>query len=126
MSEQKKILYVEDEAFFAKTLEKMFSSAGFSITIAEDGEKALTHIQNDHFDLVLLDLLLPKVDGFEVLRQLRTAPATKNLPVIILSNLGSDEDKQKTDALGATHFYVKALMDPKKLVVEVKTLLGTS
>ncbi len=124
MTAQKKILYVEDEPFFARTLEKMFSSAGFDVAIAKDGEEGLATAAREKPDLILLDLLLPKVDGFEVLRKLREDPATKTLPVIILSNLGSDEDRRRTSELGANEFFVKALMDPKKLVLQVKGMLG--
>jgi DNA-binding response OmpR family regulator len=122
----KRILYVEDEPFFASTLDKIFSGAGFSVAIAKDGEEGLALAGKERFDLILLDLLLPKVDGFEVLRRLKADQATRDVPVVVLSNLGSDEDKRRTSELGAPLFFVKALMDPKKLVTHIEHMVGSA
>lgn len=120
-----KILYVEDEAFLGKTMATMLEKAGYSVTVAPDGEEGLNAVKREKTDLVLLDLLLPKIDGFEVLRRIKEDPLTKDIPVIVLSNLGAKEDEERTKKLGARAHFVKALVDPRKLVQHVHSLLGT-
>lgn len=121
---QKRILYVEDEDFFAKTLSRSLEHLGCEVVVAKDGEEGLAYIQKERFDLILLDLLLPKVDGFEVLRILREDPATKTLPVVVVSNLFSDEDQKKVNAFGVKHYFVKAFTDPRTIVSYVGRSLG--
>lgn len=117
------VLYVEDEPFLGKTLQRLLSEAGFSASVALNGEEALERAKSETFNLILLDLLLPKVDGFDVLKRLKEDPKTKMIPVIVLSNLGTPEDMEKTKALGAKNHFVKVTMDPRKLVAYVKALL---
>jgi DNA-binding response OmpR family regulator len=88
-----------------------------------DGEEAVRLAKSGNHDLILLDILLPKVDGYEVLRQLKAAPETKNVPVIVLSNLGSENDIKKSKELGAKNHFVKVTMDPRKIVSYVKSYL---
>jgi DNA-binding response OmpR family regulator len=121
---KKKIIYIEDEPFFGKTLEHLFTEAGFDIDIATDGESGLAKAEKNGYDLVLLDLVLAKMDGFEVLKRLTEGEKTKRVPVIVLSNLGSEADVEKTKALGAKEHFVKVTMDPRKLVQVVKEFLG--
>ena len=123
---QMKILYVEDEPFIASALVRVLEQAGFQVEVAVDGEKGIEAANRQLFDLILLDLILPRIDGFEVLRQLKEGPATKNTPVIILSNLSAEEDKAKAKELGAIDFMVKAFANPLDIAESVKKLLGPS
>jgi two-component system alkaline phosphatase synthesis response regulator PhoP len=123
---QLKILYVEDEPFIASALVRVLEQAGYQVEVAVDGEKGIEAANKEPFDLILLDLILPRIDGFEVLKQLKEGPATKNIPVIILSNLSAEEDKKKAKDLGAIDFMVKAFANPLDIAESVKKLLGPS
>jgi len=103
----KKILIVEDEAILSNVLKDRFEEEGWQATIAVDGEEAVAVIKKSKFDLVLLDLIMPKKDGFEVLKEVRSEPEFKELPILVLSNLGSDDDIKKALSLGATDYFVK-------------------
>ena len=101
-----KILLAEDDRTLARALELKLTGSGYAVTIAYDGGKAIDSLKNNHFDLVLLDLVMPVKDGFAVLAEKRAMGNT--VPVIILSNLGQAEDEQKTKQLGAVGYLVKA------------------
>ncbi len=124
MSSDIRILYIEDEKFFADTVEKVLSGVGYSVKQAADGELGLKIAREWKPSLILLDLLLPKVEGFEVLRQLKTDLATQSIPIIILSNLNSGDDVKKATDLGAKHFFVKAVTMPTNIVNMVKGVVG--
>ncbi len=119
----KRVLYVEDEKFFGDTVERVLTSVGYEVKQAADGEIGLKLAREWHPDLILLDLLLPKVEGLEVLRQLKTDLATERIPVIILSNLSTEDDVAKATALGAKKFFVKAITLPATIVAEAKSIL---
>lgn len=119
-----KVLYIEDEKFFADTVEKVLATAGYDVKQAPDGEAGLALAREWHPDLILLDLLLPKIEGFEVLRQLKADLATQSIPIIILSNLNSEDDVKKATELGAKHFFVKAVTMPTNIVNMVKGVVG--
>lgn len=119
-----RILYIEDEKFFAATLEKVLTNAGYEVTVAEDGERGIAIAKEWKPSIILLDLLLPKMDGFEVLTALQADPTTKQIPVVILSNLNSEQDVKKASTLGAKGFFVKALTMPTALVQTVKDVLS--
>lgn len=102
----KKILVVEDDQPLAKALELKLTNDGFEPKVASDGEEALKILETAKFDLILLDLILPKVDGFTVLTQLKAKGST--IPIIVLSNLGQEADSQKAKELGALNYFVKA------------------
>ncbi len=121
---QKRVLYVEDEDFFAKTLSRSLEHIGCEVVVASDGEIGLDRIQRERFDVILLDLLLPKKDGFEILQIVKSEPATRDIPIIIVSNLFSDEDQKKVTALGVKHYFVKAFTDPRTIVSYVGKVLG--
>jgi DNA-binding response OmpR family regulator len=116
----KKILVIEDDAFLRDLINKKLSSAGFAISEAADGESGLTSTQENKPDLILLDLLLPAIDGFEVLSKLKADPVTHPIPVIILSNLGQKEDIDKGLKLGAADYLIKAQFTPEEIIVKVK------
>lgn len=120
----KRILYIEDEPFFASTMTRLLTDAGFVADVAGDGEKGLAMVKANKPDLILLDLVLPKVDGKEVLRRLKADSETKNIPVIVLSNLSAEQDQRETSALGAVGFFVKAMTLPSAIVETIKTRLS--
>ncbi len=115
-----KLLIVEDEIDLAKVLEEKFQNEGFEVKLVFDGEAVLPQIKNFNPDIVLLDILLPKKDGFMVLQELKADPALKNIPVIILSNLGEDEEIKKAFSLGAKDYFVKVRHPIKEIVEKVK------
>jgi CheY-like chemotaxis protein len=119
-----KIVYIEDEPFFAKTMTHLLTDAGLSTLTAADGEEGLALVHSEHPQLVLLDLVLPKIDGKEVLKRLKSDPTTKDIPVFVLSNLSADADQRDTLALGAAGFFVKAMTLPSVIVDAVKQKLG--
>lgn len=104
----KTILLIEDEPTLQKTLSEAFIQKGYQIQSALDGLAGLSLAQETKPDLILLDLVLPKMDGFEVLKELKKNDATKEIPVIILTNLESTQDIERAILLGATNYLVKA------------------
>lgn len=119
-----KILIVEDDEFLADIYKTKFELEGFKVTIATDGERGLKAIQNKKPDLVLLDILLPKMDGFAILQTIKKDPETKKIPVILLTNLGQKEDVQKGLNLGAADYLIKAHFNPAETVEKVKKILA--
>ncbi|MDA2922836.1 response regulator, partial [Patescibacteria group bacterium AH-259-L07] len=105
---QKKILIAEDEPDMRAILVGMVESAGYKVVPAEDGKKALELAEKERPDMILLDVVMPKMSGFEVLEKLKYNPATQETPVVILSNLGQEEEVIKGRALGAVDYLVKA------------------
>jgi DNA-binding response OmpR family regulator len=117
-----KLLLVEDDEFLQKILLAKFIKEGFDVEAASDGEKALEMLHARMPQLLLLDLILPKMTGFDVLSEIRMKAETKNLPVIILSNLGQEEDIRRGKDLGALDFLVKADISVNDVVRRVKEL----
>jgi len=116
----KKILFIEDEAAIHKTFSDALSKEDYEITSALDGEIGLRLAKEKKPDLILLDLVLPKMNGFEVLSALKADEATKAIPVIVLTNLEQMEDIQKAIDLGARTYLVKANYDLAEVVDMVK------
>ena len=117
----KKILIAEDEDILLNVLKDRFEAEGWEVTTAKDGVEAMGAINKEpKLDLVLLDLLMPKKDGFEVLKEVRDNPELKNLPIIVLSNLGGDEDIKKALALGAKDYFVKTQHPMSEIVEKAK------
>ncbi|MBI2058083.1 MAG: response regulator [Candidatus Yanofskybacteria bacterium] len=116
----KKILIAEDEDILLNVLKDRFEAEGWEVTLAKNGEEAVVAINKSKFDLVLLDLLMPKKDGFEVLKEVKGNPELKSLPIIVLSNLGGDEDIKKAMALGANDYYVKTQHPMSEIVEKAK------
>lgn len=119
-----KILIVEDDEFLAGIYETKFTLEGFKVTRAGDGEQALKLAKSKKPDIILLDILLPKLDGFAVLKILKAEAETKNIPVILLTNLGQRDDVQKGLGLGATDYLIKTHFKPSETVAKVKNALA--
>ena len=120
----KNILIVEDDSFVSELYDHQFNKYGFDTKIAPDGETALDLVKKNKFDAILLDIMIPKVDGLEVLKRLKADSATKNTHVIILSNLGQDELIKQALQVGAKAYIIKSLYTPAQVVAEVRSILG--
>lgn len=118
-----KIVIVEDEEALARVLKEKFEGEEFEVELAMDGSVALGVIQKMRPDLVLLDLMLPKRDGIDVLKDIKADRDLENLPVIVLSNLDGDEDIKQAIALGAKDYFVKSQHPIKEVVEKVKDFL---
>ncbi|MCL7929027.1 response regulator transcription factor [Halomonas llamarensis] len=117
------VLVVDDEPNIVLSLEFLMEQAGFQVTIAEDGEQALESVKNAHPDLILLDISLPGISGFDVLEQLRGQPDTASLPIIMLTAHGREVEREKGMALGADDYITKPF-STQTLVEKVKALLN--
>ncbi len=125
-----KILLVEDDPFLSSLLKNRLLKEGFEVVHARDGEEAITALRTTPVQLVLLDIILPKRSGFEVMEEIRTDMQVKlqnaNLPIIVISNLGQPEDMEKGKALGAIEYFVKAKTSIDDLVGRVKDFVSGS
>ncbi|HSD56307.1 MAG TPA: response regulator [Candidatus Saccharimonadales bacterium] len=117
---QKKVLIVEDERPLAHALELKLQHEGFAVTVASDGQECLDLLKDQTFDVVLLDLIMPVMDGFQVLEQMKQLP---QMPaVFVLSNLSQHEDEDRVLALGARKFFIKSDTPLTTIVEEVKAV----
>lgn len=120
----KKIVFiVEDDEVLLRALYILFHEGNYTIATATDGETAVSMAQRLKPDVVLLDLLLPKMDGFEVLKALKADPKLKSTPVIVLSNLGDTASMEKAKKLGADDYFVKADTDLSVLEEKINKIL---
>jgi len=118
--ERKKILLVEDEPLLGNLLRQRFEREQFQIVLARDGEEALKALRETHPDLMLLDIILPKVSGFELMEMMQNDPQIAKPPIIIISNLGQDTDITKGESLGAVQYFIKAKVSIEDIVNKVK------
>jgi CheY-like chemotaxis protein len=119
-----RVLLVEDDKFLRRACEASFRQRGFEVSTATDGEEGLRVArETPHPDVVLLDLLMPKMSGMDVLRALKGSPDTRAIPVVILSNSSREEDKREAILLGAVGYYVKANLSLKVLAAQVGILV---
>jgi CheY-like chemotaxis protein len=121
---QKIILIVEDDPVLLKMYTEKFSFEGFKVLNARDGEEALKVSQAEMVDVILLDIMLPRMSGTDFLALLRQSPKGKSIPVIALTNLTADEERQKAIKLGVEEYLVKAMQTPEKVVEIVKKHLS--
>jgi DNA-binding response OmpR family regulator len=122
MSHPIRILLVEDDRFLRRACEASLQQRGFAVTTACDGEEGLVRAKAERFDVILLDLLMPKKPGIEVLTELKNDEGTKHVPVLILSNSSREEDKRRAIQLGAHGYYVKANLSLRALGDEIARL----
>lgn len=118
----KKILIAEDERAIAKALELKLKNSGYDVTVAYDGQEALNNLKTNQYDLLVLDLMMPNVDGYQVLENLRDSNNTT--PVIVASNLSQDNDFQKAKSLGAKDYFIKSNTSLAELVEKIKSILN--
>ncbi|MBI4779678.1 response regulator [Candidatus Falkowbacteria bacterium] len=121
-----KILLVEDDSFLRDICFKKLKKEGFNVVTAVDGEEAVKKVSEFKPAIVLLDIILPAMDGFEVLKEIRSHKdiLVKNVPVIMLTNLGQEEDNKKAISLGASDYLVKAHFTTEEIVEKIKNRLG--
>lgn len=127
MADKQKVLVVEDEEILLASLKEELSSGGYEVEGALDGIEGLEKVKASRPDLILLDLLMPKMDGMEMLQKLKADPASRDIPVVILTNLSDYEKISEALSLGAMDYLVKAnykledLLDKVKMVLARKT-----
>ncbi len=117
----KKILLVEDDPFLIDIYTTKLREEDFEVVVADDGDKALELVEKEKPDLVLLDIVLPNKDGWEILKEVKTK--NKKIKVIILSNLGQKEEVEKGMRLGAEKYLIKSNFTPSEVVEEIKKLI---
>ena len=121
----RRVLLAEDDRFLRRAAEARLRRHGLEVLTAADGEEALRLARAEPLDLILLDVVMPKLQGFEVLKALKQDETTAHIPVIVLSNLGQERDVTQAMALGAIAFLVKAHLSLQDLVDRVDAALAT-
>lgn len=116
------LLIIEDDPFLLSVLAEKLKESGFVIETAADGEDGLAKIKSGNFDLVLLDMVIPKMDGFKILESVKNDPSLKT-PIIVLSNLYDKKNMDKALLMGAKDYIVKAYNTPEDIVAKVKKFL---
>lgn len=120
----KRVLVGEDDKFLRRACEASLRQRGFAVTVAADGEATLQAALGDPPDLILLDMLMPKLTGLEVLRSLRADPRTRDVRVLVLSNSSREQDILEVTRLGVEGYLVKANLSLQELGERVETILG--
>lgn len=120
MSNSKKILLVEDDFFISDIYQTKFRKEGFEVAAAENGLKAIECLKKDLPDLILLDIVMPFMDGMETLKEIKAEEKWKNIPVIILSNISEKEKMQEALALGAKDYLIKSNFTPSEIMEKIK------
>ena len=116
-----KILLVEDDSLIVKIYSTRLKADGFTVVSADNGEDGIAMAEKETPDFILLDVMMPKMDGFKVLETLRAKEGLKNIPIIVYSNLAQESEMQKAVQMGATEFIVKANISPTELVNKIKS-----
>ncbi len=123
-SNKKKVLITEDDIFLANAYKVKLEQAGYEVEILADGEDVMQSVSKQKPDLMILDLMMPRKSGFDVLKELKANPDYKDIPILIATNLGQDEDKSKAKRLGATEYVVKSEISLQDLVPKINNLLS--
>jgi CheY-like chemotaxis protein len=118
-----KILLVEDDPFFQKFYSMKLKESNFEVAVASDGQQALQSLQTAPPNLMLLDLIMPNLDGFGVLEAMHANPALQKIPVIVFSTLGQEQDIQKAKSLGAVDYVNKSFFDYDNLLRRIFAIL---
>ncbi|MDD5145529.1 MAG: response regulator [Candidatus Pacebacteria bacterium] len=117
---KKSVLLVEDDPFLIDIYAAKLKEADYSIDIVEDGEATRRKLQEKTPDVIVLDLVLPKIDGWEILKEIKADSKLSNIPVVILSNLGQKSEVERGLAMGATKYLIKAHYTPSEVIEEIK------
>lgn len=123
MQEKKYILIAEDDSSYRNIFETKIPSEGFDVFIAKNGKELIASLESRMPNLILLDIIMPELDGFETLKYLKTTDKFKNIPVVILSSLGQKEDMEKVKLLGASEYLVKGNISISELILKIKNYL---
>ena len=119
-----KILIIEDDPLMGRMYQKIFTFEGYEVEVADNGEDGLAKVKSWNPNLVLLDIMMPKMNGMEVLDKLKSDPDTKKLPVVILTNLAGQKDAETAMSKGAVKYIVKSEYEPKQVANIVKEILS--
>lgn len=121
----KRILIVEDDQFLREFYQELLQGEGYLVDVVGEGEMALKKIQEEEFDLILLDIMLPKKDGVSILRDLKThPPKSPQASIVVLTNLGQDTIIKECFELGAAGYIIKSAMNPDQVLTEIKSYLN--
>ena len=120
-----KVLIVEDDQFLSRMYKKKFEVAGFEVEVAGDGEEGLSKMRTTRPDIVLMDIMMPKLNGIDAIVQAKSDLQIKNIPVLVLSNLSNTDDAQSAVKNGAMGYLVKSDFTPSQVVEKVKGIIGT-
>ncbi len=120
----KKILLIEDEKIMINLLEKKLSQEGYEVTVSVNGEEGLKKMKEDKPDIILLDIIMPKMGGFEVMEEMNKDEQLKKIPVIIISNSGQPVELGKAKELGASDWLIKTEFDPQEVIEKVVKQIG--
>jgi two-component system phosphate regulon response regulator PhoB len=121
-----KVLLVEDDFSLRDIYSARFQAEGYTLVTASDGEEALATAMREHPDLIVLDVMMPKISGFDVLDILRSTPETKNTKVIMMTALSQETDRERGEALGVNKYLVKSQVTLEDVVATVKQVLGST
>ena len=119
------ILIIEDDASFRRVYQDMLNTAGYTVAAADDGEKGWQMVKSAKPDLILLDLVLPKMHGFEVLKNIRGDSESKDIPVLIMTSLGEQNDIRKGIELGATDYMVKGSFTSREILAKIRAVFNS-
>jgi len=119
-----KILIVEDDPLISRMYQKIFTFEGHEVVTAGDGEEGLVLARSDHPTLILLDVMMPKLNGLEVLERLKADPELEKIPVVMLTNLSSEKDAETALSKGAVKYIIKSEYEPKEIADMVKEILA--
>ena len=120
---EKTILIIEDDKFLRELISQKLNKENYKVVEAVDGEEGIKKVKEEKPDLILLDLILPGIDGFEVLSRVKEDPSLNKIPVIVLSNLGQRDDVEKGLKLGAVDYLIKAHFTPGEIIEKIKIAL---
>lgn len=124
MAENKlKVLLVEDESMIVDMYKMRLEGDGFEVLVTDKGSEAIEMAKKDKPDIILLDVILPETDGFSILQNLKSDSKTKNIPVMMLTNLGQESDKEKGGQLGAVEYFIKSQHTPADVLSAVKRII---
>jgi len=121
---RKELLLIEDEQIMIDLLEKKLRKEGYKVSVAKDGLEGLERIRERKPDLILLDIIMPKMSGFEVMKEMQKDPELSEIPVIIISNSGQPVELDKARQLGAKDWLIKTEFDPREVIEKVKKQIG--
>lgn len=119
-----KILITEDDLLMSRMYQKIFTFEGYEVVIAADGEEGLEKARTEKPSMILLDVMMPKLNGLQVLEKLKMDPELKSIPVIMLTNLAGQQDAEAAMSKGAVKYIVKSEYEPKQIVTMVKDILA--
>lgn len=123
-SKNKKILIIEDDVTISLMYKVKFEADGFIVLTADNGASGVEMAKEEKPDLILLDVILPQLDGFSVLEEIKRNAGTKNIPVVVLTSLGTAEDQEKGIKMGAVDYIIKASLTPAELSEKVSSILN--